>query len=88
MVKYGQNIQTYVKKSISNTEYEFKFDKNHNSKLPFSMIFVDLDTYLIDIDLKTWKFVHDPKIQSWRFSNGLKQERRTVLSVSTIVTPV
>ena len=48
MSKNGQNPQNYVKKSISNTEFDLKFDKNH-SQLPFSMVFVDLDTYLIDI---------------------------------------
>ena len=39
----------YVKKSTSNTEFEFKFDKNH-SQLPFSMVFVDLDI----VDLVTF----------------------------------
>ena len=48
IAKNGQNDQNYVKKSISNTEYELKFDKNH-SQLPFSMVFVGIDTYLIDI---------------------------------------
>ena len=61
MTKNGQNPQNYVKKLTSNTEYELKFDKNH-SQLPFSMVFVDLDTYLTDI----WKFfldVPDPKVR-------------------------
>ena len=48
MVQNGQNPQKYVKKSTPETEYECRFDKNH-SKLPFSMVFVGLDTYLTDI---------------------------------------
>ena len=46
MTQNSQNPQNYVK-TISNTEYEFKFEENH-SKLPFSMVFVDLNTCLIE----------------------------------------
>ena len=50
-IKNGQKRSKSPKlceKLISNTEFDFKFDKNH-SQLPFSMVFVGLDTYLIDI---------------------------------------
>ena len=64
MSKNGQNPQNYVKKSISNTEFDLKFDKNH-SQLPFSMVFVDLDTYLIDISNleNSYPGVHDPNMR-------------------------
>ena len=45
---------------IQNIEFEVKFDKNHN-KLPFSMVFTDLDTCLIDTS-KILLNVHDPKL--------------------------
>ena len=48
MTKNGKNPQNYVIKSVSNTEFDLRFDKNH-SKPPFSMVFVGFDTYLIDI---------------------------------------
>ena len=45
MTKNGQNPKKHVKKSISNTEYEPKNDKNHCGH-PFSMVSIDSYTAL------------------------------------------
>ena len=48
IIKNGQNHQKHVKKSISNTEYEPKNDKNHCGN-PFSMVSIDSYTVLTTI---------------------------------------
>ena len=62
MIKIGQNSQNFVKKLTSITEFKVDFDENH-SQLPFSMVFIDLDTYLIDIlnlEISHTTLVHFP----------------------------